>query len=202
VTQLTLFASLLLALALAGGCGLSIPPASPNGPSHASQASASAAPAATEEPSVQQSFREITFRMPASWSVTRPWGAGRYGPERWLTSVAIASVCEPVRFYPRKTCFVTSRKDVAPSVHANETGVLPDGGVVIAFSGRGRVRPAYVPATPAFFARDTSLECKALGGRELTWVVWSTVITACVQGTVARYKVETIIASIVVVPQG
>jgi hypothetical protein len=73
------------------------------------QASQSAWPTASPEPLVQQAFGEIRFQIPASWSVTRPWGGGRYGPELWLTSVGIESVCEPVQFYPRESCFVTSR---------------------------------------------------------------------------------------------
>jgi hypothetical protein len=192
--RISLVGLLSLAVVLASDCG-SIAPVSPS--------PEPATPAPTDEPVVQQSFWEITFQMPASWSVTRPWGGGRYGPKQWLTSVAIAGVCEPVRFYPRKTCFLTSRKDVAPSVHANETGVLRGGGVVIAFIGRGPVLPDVVPATPvAFVTGGYHLECKALGGTELTWVVRLIVIDACVQGAVARHKVETIIASIVVVPQG
>jgi hypothetical protein len=194
--RVSLVGLLSLAVVLASGCG-SIAPLSPS--------PEPATPAPTEEPVVQQSFGEITFRMPASWSVTRPWNSGMFGPELWLTSVAIAGVCERGQFYyPRKSCFASSRKDVAPRLHANETSVLRGEGAVIAFIGRGPVPPPdVVPATPvAFVTGGYHLECKALGGTELTWVVRFNVIDACMQGTVARHKVETIIASIVVVPQG
>jgi hypothetical protein len=194
VRRVSLVGLLSLAVVLAGGCG-SIAPVSPS--------PEPATPAPTDEPVVQQSFGEITFQMPTSWSVTRPWNSRLFGPQLWLISVAIASVCEPVQYYPRKSCFGSSRKDLAPRVHATETSLLRSEGAVIAFVGRGPVPPDVVPATPvAFVTGGYHLECKALGGTELTWVVRLTVIDACVQGAVARHKVETIIASIVVVPQG